>query len=309
MYKFMYILLMFKCVHVYTMYMQVFHTCHFHSFYIHVYTCTCICVYMGGTTCTCTCACWKLKGVATCIQAYTHTSTLARAHTHTHVYTYTATQHLLCPPTSEAVTDESSCQTECYEDRQCHTVTGSNSTMCCPTSTCGRQCVTALSAPHHPPILGCPELREDTVGACWENCGQSCPEGQLCCSNGCGHDCVPAVPVTPVCRAITESRNGSYNIGEYAPQCDNDGTFLPAQCHGSSGYCWCVRPDTGEPVGRKMTRFYAPECRSKYSMYTHVQSLIIYTYMYMYSVCSVHVYMHNDQNLHCTIVQCMYTEC
>ena len=268
---YVYILLMFKCVHVYTMYMQVFHTygvtfTPFTYMYIHVNVCTWVELHVHVHVHVGSSKGWQL--------AYTHTLQLLRVHTHTHVYTYTATQHLLCPPTSEAVTDESSCQTECYEDRQCHTVTGSNSTMCCPTSTCGRQCVTALSAPHHPPILGCPELREDTVGACWENCGQSCPEGQLCCSNGCGHDCVPAVPVTPVCRAITESRNGSYNIGEYAPQCDSDGTFLPAQCHGSSGYCWCVRPDTGEPVGRKMTRFYAPECRSKYSMYTHVQSLM-----------------------------------
>ncbi|EDO39095.1 predicted protein, partial [Nematostella vectensis] len=29
-------------------------------------------------------------------------------------------------------------------------------------------------------------------------------------------------------------------IGAYIPQCDKDGRYSALQCHGSTGYCWCV---------------------------------------------------------------------
>ncbi|XP_057405419.1 testican-3 isoform X2 [Balaenoptera acutorostrata] len=29
-------------------------------------------------------------------------------------------------------------------------------------------------------------------------------------------------------------------LGQYVPQCDADGYYRPAQCHGSAGQCWCV---------------------------------------------------------------------
>ena len=31
-----------------------------------------------------------------------------------------------------------------------------------------------------------------------------------------------------------------YLIGSFRPQCTNNGEWLPKQCHGSSGHCWCV---------------------------------------------------------------------
>ncbi|XP_026225559.1 ladderlectin [Anabas testudineus] len=33
--------------------------------------------------------------------------------------------------------------------------------------------------------------------------------------------------------------------GAFCPQCDADGYFLPKQCWGSTGYCWCVDTMTG----------------------------------------------------------------
>uniref|UniRef100_A0A3P9MQG6 LisH domain-containing protein C1711.05-like n=1 Tax=Oryzias latipes TaxID=8090 RepID=A0A3P9MQG6_ORYLA len=37
-----------------------------------------------------------------------------------------------------------------------------------------------------------------------------------------------------------------HTLGSYCPQCAADGNFLPRQCSGSTGYCWCVNVITGE---------------------------------------------------------------
>uniref|UniRef100_A0A3B3XBZ8 Thyroglobulin type-1 domain-containing protein n=1 Tax=Poecilia mexicana TaxID=48701 RepID=A0A3B3XBZ8_9TELE len=38
----------------------------------------------------------------------------------------------------------------------------------------------------------------------------------------------------------TTSPDGVTLFGAYVPQCDENGLYVPKQCHGSSGYCWCV---------------------------------------------------------------------
>uniref|UniRef100_A0A3P8W1V3 Thyroglobulin type-1 domain-containing protein n=1 Tax=Cynoglossus semilaevis TaxID=244447 RepID=A0A3P8W1V3_CYNSE len=46
-------------------------------------------------------------------------------------------------------------------------------------------------------------------------------------------------------------------LGAYVPQCDDQGLYIPLQCHGSSGHCWCVdsngqeRPGTRTPPGTR----------------------------------------------------------
>ena len=42
----------------------------------------------------------------------------------------------------------------------------------------------------------CPAVPGDQVGHCTENCSsdEGCPDEQMCCSNGCGHDCIAPVP-------------------------------------------------------------------------------------------------------------------
>ncbi|XP_019631664.1 PREDICTED: uncharacterized protein LOC109475460 [Branchiostoma belcheri] len=54
----------------------------------------------------------------------------------------------------------------------------------------------------------CPEVREDQVGICVELCTKdSCPMGQLCCSNGCGHTCQdPVFDVNPGRRRPTPEK-------------------------------------------------------------------------------------------------------
>ena len=179
-----------------------------------------------------------------------------------HLPCTTATVYFLCPPASEVITEGSPCPSECNEDRDCQINSGSNDTLCCPSTTCGQQCVTVQPVPFHSPAFGCPELSDDVIGACVEDCN-SCSSDELCCSNGCGHTCMTPVQLTPICRGIVESRGDSVMPGEYVPQCSEDGNFAPVQCHGSTGYCWCVRPDTGEPVGESMTRSQQPQCNSE----------------------------------------------
>uniref|UniRef100_A0A673HWR1 SPARC-related modular calcium-binding protein 1-like n=1 Tax=Sinocyclocheilus rhinocerous TaxID=307959 RepID=A0A673HWR1_9TELE len=36
----------------------------------------------------------------------------------------------------------------------------------------------------------------------------------------------------------------------FVPECSADGRYRAVQCHSSTGYCWCVRVDSGRPVPR-----------------------------------------------------------
>ncbi|XP_077147377.1 saxiphilin-like [Ranitomeya variabilis] len=41
-------------------------------------------------------------------------------------------------------------------------------------------------------------------------------------------------------------------IGAFVPKCDEKGNYVPKQCHGSSGYCWCLN-ENGEEIGGTRT--------------------------------------------------------
>uniref|UniRef100_A0A3B4GHJ5 Nidogen 2 n=1 Tax=Pundamilia nyererei TaxID=303518 RepID=A0A3B4GHJ5_9CICH len=53
------------------------------------------------------------------------------------------------------------------------------------------------------------------------------------------------------------SPDGNPITGVYVPQCDAEGQYLPQQCHGSTGYCWCV--DTPVDCDRPVTPTERPE--------------------------------------------------
>ncbi|XP_043553581.1 uncharacterized protein nid2a isoform X6 [Chiloscyllium plagiosum] len=54
-------------------------------------------------------------------------------------------------------------------------------------------------------------------------------------------------------------------VGVHIPECDEEGNFKPLQCHGSTGYCWCVDergqeiPGTRTPPGPEQPQCGQPE--------------------------------------------------
>jgi hypothetical protein len=67
-----------------------------------------------------------------------------------------------------------------------------------------------------------------------------------------------AGPVGPCTKARQDA--GDPMPGKYLPQCTEFGYFDPIQCHGSSGRCWCVVPDTGKAVQGSSVMRAQPEC-------------------------------------------------
>nr|XP_046238840.1 LOW QUALITY PROTEIN: nidogen-2 [Scatophagus argus] len=49
----------------------------------------------------------------------------------------------------------------------------------------------------------------------------------------------------------TTSPEGYPIVGAYVPQCDDNGQYIPLQCHGSTGHCWCVDSNGQERAGTR----------------------------------------------------------
>ncbi|XP_040824025.1 nidogen-1 [Ochotona curzoniae] len=50
--------------------------------------------------------------------------------------------------------------------------------------------------------------------------------------------------------------------GLFVPECDEHGHYVPTQCHGSTGYCWCVDRDGREIEGTRTRPGLRPPCLS-----------------------------------------------
>ncbi|XP_059369842.1 SPARC-related modular calcium-binding protein 1-like [Carassius carassius] len=49
----------------------------------------------------------------------------------------------------------------------------------------------------------------------------------------------------------------------FIPECSADGKYRAVQCHSSTGYCWCVRVDTGRPIPGTSARNQLLDCRAQ----------------------------------------------
>ncbi|XP_075057685.1 uncharacterized protein LOC142143610 isoform X2 [Mixophyes fleayi] len=96
-----------------------------------------------------------------------------------------------------------------------------------------------------------PQQCHGSTGYCWcvnangeEIAGTKTPPGQTrpTCK-------VPAH--TPCLKERQKHGGGKPLLGAYVPQCDEKGDYSPQQCHGSTGYCWCVNANGEEIAGTK----------------------------------------------------------
>uniref|UniRef100_A0A8D0BRW1 Nidogen 2 n=1 Tax=Salvator merianae TaxID=96440 RepID=A0A8D0BRW1_SALMN len=61
-------------------------------------------------------------------------------------------------------------------------------------------------------------------------------------------------------QSLLEHYGGSPREDQYVPQCDALGNFNPLQCHGNSGYCWCVDEHGREVQGTRTEPGVPPAC-------------------------------------------------
>lgn len=63
-------------------------------------------------------------------------------------------------------------------------------------------------------------------------------------------------------QSLLEHYGGSPRSDQYVPQCDAGGDFTPLQCHGDSGYCWCVDESGREIQGTRSEPGSTPPCKT-----------------------------------------------
>ncbi|XP_014792260.1 PREDICTED: nidogen-2 [Calidris pugnax] len=61
-------------------------------------------------------------------------------------------------------------------------------------------------------------------------------------------------------QSLLEHYGGSPRHDQYVPQCQPGGEFTPLQCHGDSGYCWCVDESGREIQGTRSEPGTTPPC-------------------------------------------------
>ena len=158
------------------------------------------------------------------------------------------------------------CTQQCVNDDSCE-----GDQICCSNG-CGRSCtdpqrIPYYDIPHQCPDTGDSDLATGTCVFTNASCltADVCAENELCCQSGCGRRCTRSVFPSQPCFAITDQivlpGDTRLPAGYYVPACDrNNGTFIPVQCHPSTGYCWCVNTRTGQPTSSFYARGVRPNC-------------------------------------------------
>uniref|UniRef100_A0A3B4X833 Thyroglobulin type-1 domain-containing protein n=1 Tax=Seriola lalandi dorsalis TaxID=1841481 RepID=A0A3B4X833_SERLL len=59
-------------------------------------------------------------------------------------------------------------------------------------------------------------------------------------------------PVPQTCEreraSLLSQMHSAWQEERFIPECTADGRYSPVQCHTATGYCWCVRVDSGRPL-------------------------------------------------------------
>ncbi|XP_040092242.1 nidogen-1 [Oryx dammah] len=85
---------------------------------------------------------------------------------------------------------------------------------------------------------------------------------------GDGFHCVPGGVEKTRCQLERERIVGTADSprpqppGLFVPECDEQGHYMPTQCHSSTGYCWCVDRDGQEVEGTRTGSGMRPPCLS-----------------------------------------------
>ena len=61
------------------------------------------------------------------------------------------------------------------------------------------------------------------------------------------------------CEKERDAANSLELVGNFIPQCEEDGSYSQSQCYGSTGYCWCVSTQGKKLIGTEV-RFNRPNC-------------------------------------------------
>lgn len=121
----------------------------------------------------------------------------------------------------------------------------------------------------------CEDIDECQQGHCHPDAFCYNTPGSFSCQckagyRGDGFQCVLGGVVKTKCQHEKEVALGSggtffqreIRVGQFIPQCDEHGNYVPTQCHGSTGYCWCVDRDGNEIDGTRSGPGVRPPCLS-----------------------------------------------
>ena len=65
-------------------------------------------------------------------------------------------------------------------------------------------------------------------------------------------------------KEVASAANGPKLIGAFVPKYEDDGSYKKIQCHGSTGYCWCVNDKGVKQAGTEKRSWEGkPECETK----------------------------------------------
>ncbi|KFO29717.1 nidogen-2 [Fukomys damarensis] len=107
----------------------------------------------------------------------------------------------------------------------------------------------------------CEENRCHPAATCYNTPGSfscRCQPGYQGDGFQCTLDAAPGMEACKYQRHLAQAQHVYPGSRVHIPQCDEQGNFLPLQCHGSAGFCWCVDSNGNEVPGTHVPSGSAP---------------------------------------------------